>query len=283
MFLLPFVLATGHAQELAVFGPVEQSSPTASSITVLGQTYGVTPSVAVVIGAKRYSVAETFRLIRSGTYVSIVGSQTADGKLLAKEILVSRRAYVPGASEVFVSGLVTAFDISTGVAQIGPLKIDTTTFLPTNSAEAFAVGSHIEATGKQALPGGVLWVSSLEVVAPVGLQSISGTGVSTQSISGTGASLQSISGTGVGTQSISGTGVSALSISGTGTSLQSISGTGTQSISGTGVSALSISGTGTSLQSISGTGTQSISGTGVSALSISGTGTSLQSISGTGA
>ena len=206
VFLLPLILATGYAQESAVLGPVDQVERDVSSITVLGQTYAVPASAAVVINSKRYAAADSLRLIRLGTYVSVAGTENEDGQLVAQEILVSRREYVPGASDVFVSGLVKAYDGSTGIALIGALRIDTTVSLGSNSSPAVGVGSRIEVFGRQAVPGGVLWTFGLEVISSVEAESISGTGSSLQSISGTGGGLQSISGTGAGLQSISGTG-----------------------------------------------------------------------------
>ena len=233
LLLFPFFLAAAHAQESAVLGPVEQVNHRESSLTVLGQTYEVAPSVVVTIGATSYSYLRAFRSIRAGAYVSIVGNIAPSGRLVAQEILVSRTQYVAGASDVFISGVVTSYDASTGQAKVGNLVIDAT---PTFAelSEGIYVGSRIEVSGKQAVSGGVVWASGLEVLRAVDTDSISGTGskTSTLSISGTGASMQSISGTGAGAsmQSISGTGIRKQSISGTGaqTNMQSISGTGAQ-------------------------------------------------------
>ena len=301
--LLPLFIAAAHAQGSAVLGPVEQVNRLESSLTVLGQTFGLTPSVVITIGTKRYPLSVALRVIQPGAYVSVVGEMTS-GRPTAQVILVSSRPYVPGASDVYISGVVTSYDSSTGQAKVGHLQIDATPTFATDASTRIGVGSRIEAFGRQATAGGIVWANSLEVRRAIDVESISGTGASTavQSISGTGMSKQSISGTGASTavQSISGTGMSKQSISGTGasTAVHSISGTGAgmsmQSISGTGAqtAAQSISGTGVrvSTQSISGTGAQtaaqSISGTGAraSTQSISGTGarTAVQSISGTG-
>jgi hypothetical protein len=314
LLLLPLFLAAAYAHETVALGPVEQVNLRGSSLTVLGQTFDLTPAVAVTIGAKTYKISDALQVVHVGTYISVVGTDTPNGRPIAKEIIVSRHDYVPGANDVFVSGAVTAYDASTGQAKVGDLKIDVTSMFASNSSFSIGVGTRIEVFGRQAIAGGVVWASELKLVkdastgSAANVQSISGTGFATnkQSISGTGAAanVQSISGTGFATnkQSISGTGAAAnvQSISGTGaaTNKQSISGTGAatsaQSISGTGAATnkQSISGTGaaTSAQSISGTGaatnSQSISGTGAarSVQSISGTGATLsvQSISGTG-
>ena len=228
LLLLPLYLAAANAQESAVFGPMEnlavgKNSLTAfgeTAITVLGQTYVVSPSVAVVIGAKHYTAFQAIQFIQPGAYVSIAGTETVDGRRQAQEIIVSQRSYVPGASDVFVSGQVTAYDSTTGLAQIGSLQIDANASLAADPSLKILIGSRLDVFGTQAVLGGIVWATELK--------SISGTGASVQSISGTGRSLDSISGTGTSVQSISGTGTSVQSISGTGASVQSISGTGKQ-------------------------------------------------------
>jgi hypothetical protein len=298
-FLLcfPLYIASANAQDSAVFGPAEKISTNQASLgslgmtylTVLGQTYEVKPTAAVVIGDKRFTAAQSMKFLSLGAYISIAGTDAVDGRHEAEEIIISPRMYVPGASAVFVSGVVTAYDSTLGVAQIGSLLINTTPLLASNPSQHISVGSHIEVLGTQASLGGVVWAVEAKSISGTGatVQSISGTGATVQSISGTGATVQSISGTGKTVQSISGTGATVQSISGTGKIVQSISGTGAtvQSISGTGKTVQSISGTGATVQSISGTGktVQSISGTGATVQSISGTGKTVQSISGTGA
>ena len=258
LLLCPLILAAGHAQETVVLGPIEKVNQAGSTLTVLGQTFHVTSTATVAVGGKRYKVSDALQLVHLGAYTSVIGTDDQSGLPIAKEILISNRPYIPGANDVFISGVVTSYNALTGQAKLGNLKIDATSMFASNSSFAVAVGSRIEVFGKQAVEGGVVWASELKLADDASVQSISGTGIagSKQSISGTGGSVstQSISGTGVArsTQSISGTGVAAQSISGTGGSVS------TQSISGTGValSTQSISGTGaaSSVQSISGTG-----------------------------
>jgi len=222
MLLCPLVFAAASAQETVVLGPVEQVNLGKPSLTVLGQTFALTPAVTVTLGTKRLKASDVLQVVHPGTYLSVVGTDSTSGLSIAKEIVVSRRPYVPGSSDVFISGLVTAYDPSTGQAKVGNLQVDATSMFASNSSFEIGVGSRIEVFGRQAIVGGVVWANEFKLLN-------SGAGTSVQSISGTG--TQSISGTGM--QSISGTGTQ--SISGTGT--QSISGTGTQSISGTGKSA----------------------------------------------
>ena len=226
LFCFSLCIATASAQDSAVFGPAEKISLNQASLgslgmtylTVLGQTYQVKPTATVVIGDKRLTAAQSINFLSPGAYVSISGKDGVNGTHEAIEIIVSQRMYVPGASTVFVSGVVTAYDSALGLARIGSLLINTTPASASNSFQGISVGSRLEVLGTQAALGGVVWAAEA--------RSISGTGATVQSISGTGATVQSISGTGATVKSISGTGAAVQSISGTGTTVQSISGTG---------------------------------------------------------
>ena len=164
LLLCPLVLAAAHAQETVVLGPVEQVNLGESSLTVLGQTFELTPAVAVTIGAKRLKASDALQVVHPGTYISVVGTDSSSGRPIAKEILVSRRPYVPGANDVFISGLVTAYDTSTGQAKVGNLQVDVTSMFASNSSFAIAVGSRIEVFGRQAIAGGVVWANEFKLV-----------------------------------------------------------------------------------------------------------------------
>jgi hypothetical protein len=73
-------------------------------------------------------------------YVSVQGSVAGPGLLYADSITVSAEQYVPGASEVFVTGILSSIDASTGTATLGDLQVDYTSSLSSGRA-----------------PGGVLW------------------------------------------------------------------------------------------------------------------------------
>ncbi len=238
-------------------------------------------------------------------YAAITISSDPDGTLIATNLSSIGALYVPGVSQVYLSGEVTE-----SKAEVGSFAVLGSTAILFDQATP-SMHERIEVVGTQPQIGGAIVaasVSSLTFDAESGSQansiigtgiqadsiigtgvsrlSIIGTGASVDSIIGTGASISSIIGTGVQTDSIIGTGASADSIIGTGASTSSIIGTGVQasSIIGTGASVHSIIGTGASTSSIIGTGVQanSIIGTGVSAHSIIGTGTSTFSIIGTG-
>ena len=72
--------------------------------------------------------------IKFGDFVSVEGSVVSSGVLYADQVSVSDAAYVPGATEVFVSGLLTSVDKAAGTARIGGLTIDYTASLGDSDA-----------------------------------------------------------------------------------------------------------------------------------------------------
>jgi hypothetical protein len=267
-FLAAFHGASAIADELYVLGPVERVSQNGSSVTVLGQTY------ALPRGGTRLSS------LSIGAYVYVVGERLSTGQLVATRIAGSKQPYVAGASEVFLTGIVSKTELSTGFLSVGELKVyvaDATV----RDGIPLALGETLEIVGTQAQPLGAVWAREIRVLnGNLVAQGIQGTG--TSGIQGTGTSGIQGTGTsgiqGTGTTGIQGTGTSGIQGTGTlgiqGTGKSGIQGTGTSGIQGTGT--LGIQGTGTS--GIQGTGTLGIQGTGTSG--IQGTGTS--GIQGTG-
>ncbi|MEO8063714.1 MAG: DUF5666 domain-containing protein [Pseudomonadota bacterium] len=262
--LAAVLCADASAATVIAIGPVERVSLDGSAIQVLGQTFTIRSSQ---LAAEQMRSAASLDM-RLGTYLYIEGEQSPEGALVATSVVVSESLYVAGASEVLLSGTVSKFDQSLGLATIGSAQI----YVPDASVDAVApisVGNLVTIVGHQANPQDRIWATSIEAedlisIQGTGVNSIQGTGK--LSIQGTG--KQSIQGTGV--LSIQGTGVNSIQ----GTGKLSIQGTGKQSIQGTGV--FSIQGTGANI--IQGAGKLSIQGTGV--LSIQGTG--VNSIQGTG-
>ncbi len=236
-----FACASAQAGDPTTVGPVEAVAPNGLSITVLGQSFG-TSSRAIIPGAVGNHVVSA-RAFNVGDFVLVTGKKLSNGSLVAKTIVPVDLAYVSGATDVYLSGRVTGFDSTLGIAQVGATSVYLADALVSKSAP-IGIGSEIEVVGRQANPAGLIWASQIESAAQLpardpasvlsivrgesavsGTQSIQGTGI--QSIQGTG--IQSIQGTGI--QSIQGTGIQSIQ----GTGIQSIQGTGKQSIQGTGV------------------------------------------------
>ena len=277
LFLAVGVASSANAASAFVFGPIEQVN--SRFVTVLGQSYALNKAT---VSGSRFSV---------GTPVLVEGTSDRNGVLTARSVKLASSPYVPGATDVALSGVVSRYDASTGYLTIGGLTVYVLN-ATVSAPNLTNVGTEIEVVGRQALPLGPLWATDIRAVvrtnaiSPVALQGIEGTGRSLQGIEGTGLATQGIEGTGRSAQGIEGTGRSVQGIEGTGRSLQGIEGTGlaTQGIEGTGHSAQGIEGTGLATQGIEGTGrsVQGIEGTGRSLQGIEGTGLGTQGIEGTG-
>ena len=216
-----FLCAGASAAEVFVLGPVEKISKDGSIVTILGQAFTIDRENADVLQVVNGARSAKFGV---GSYLYLTGERSIDGSLVADSVVVVKTPYVAGASEVFLSGLVSNYDKKMGVVKIGDVEI----YIPGASLEVMTpiiVGSDLRIAGFQSNPTSQVWATQIQNVDSISIQ---GTGV--QSIQGTGAESLSIQGTGK------------LSIQGTGK--QSIQGTGIQSIQGTGAESLSIQGTG---------------------------------------
>ena len=246
LFAICCAAASSNAAETVVIGPVEKIANRGNTFTVLGQTFRSASAPSV------------------GSYALVIAERARDGGLVAKSVRLLDTAYVPGASQIYLRATVDRYSASTGLVQIGGLKVLISEALAAVPAPSIVVGQSIELVGMQAAGGGPVWATDVAVPQvdstideDLTSRAIQGTG--TFAIQGTG----SLAIQGTGKRAIQGTG--ALAIQGTGT--QAIQGTGKRAIQGTG--ALAIQGTGT--QAIQGTGKRAIQGTG--ALAIQGTGT----------
>ena len=228
------VTLVGGAQagELA-FGPVQQVNLKASTIVVLGQTFHV-GSTTLVSSQARYPAAISLSSLSPGTLVSVIGAESAKGKAQVQSVLASATLNSPGATQLFVAGVVTSVS-RTGRITVGNLTVDVNQTL-TADGTLPAVGSFVNIVGTQPVSNG-LFVAS--------------TSTRTQGIGGTGST--GIGGT--GSAGIGGTG--SAGIGGTGSA--GIGGTGSAGIGGTG--SAGIGGTGSA--GIGGTGSAGIGGTGL--------------------
>jgi len=64
-----------------------------------------------------------------GDYVTVGGTAISSGWYFADTVSVSDLSYVPGATEVFISGMLSSVDLMNGTAQMGGLTIDYTSSL----------------------------------------------------------------------------------------------------------------------------------------------------------
>jgi hypothetical protein len=193
------------AEPLAV-GTIEKIDRATSTITVLGQKYSVGTS-KLIAGTKSYPAIIGAQLLAPDTVVWVDGTLPKDGKAKVSRINVLPEANVPGATQVYVAGIVSSVSL-TGAVKIGSLTIDTTPIV----GVSLKVGDATEFIGTQPVPNGVFVASAF---APLG---VGGTGAA--GVGGTGAA-------GVG-------GTGAAGVGGTGKS--GVGGTGAAGVGGTGAS-----------------------------------------------
>jgi len=219
-----------HSAPLAI-GAIEQFDTRTSSIVVMGQKYSV-GSVKLIAGSKSYSAIQGARLLTPGALVWVDGEFQRDGSTKVASLTVLPELNVPGATQVFVAGVVRSVD-HTGRVKVGSLTIDTSPTIGSSNA-AIKVGDTIEFLGTQPVTGGVLVASA---VAP---QRAQGTGVN------------GVGGTGV--NGVGGTGVNGVG----GTGVNGVGGTGVNGVGGTGVNGVG----GTGVNGVGGTGVKGVGGTG---------------------
>ncbi|HEY2807894.1 MAG TPA: hypothetical protein VGI91_03795, partial [Steroidobacteraceae bacterium] len=183
--------------ELLVIGPVEAVNPEAHVATVLGQ--------------RVQSLAVSGLAI--GSLVAVYGRASLDGSITASAIQ-ARGSYVPGASQVFFSGIVQKASPTIGRAVVNGVSIDLTPAMASGAISPIA-GARLKITGIQPVAGGLVLVSG-----------ISGGGAGVNGISGGGAGVSGISGGGAGVNGISGGGAGVSGISGGGAGVNGISGGG---------------------------------------------------------
>jgi len=69
-----------------------------------------------------------------GDYVTVGGTAISSGWYFADAVNVSDLSYVPGATEVFISGMMSSLDLVNGTAEMGGLTIDYTSSLGGSNA-----------------------------------------------------------------------------------------------------------------------------------------------------
>jgi len=92
--------------------------------------------------------------LQIGDYVTVGGSIAGAGIINADSVEVSASRYIPGASEVFVTGIPSSINYKLGTARIGGLTVD---YTPSLSGDGFGgIGAAITVIGIQPALGGVM-------------------------------------------------------------------------------------------------------------------------------
>ena len=106
-------------------GPVEAIDLANGTFLSLGQ----------VVMASSQALGE----LRIGDFVTVEGSVMGPGWLYADAVTVSDIRYVPGATEVFVTGMLSSIDSAAGTARLGSLTVDYTPSLGRAQAPSSAM------------------------------------------------------------------------------------------------------------------------------------------------
>ena len=92
--------------------------------------------------------------LQVGDFVTVNGVLAGAGLINATEVLVSPETYVPGSTEVFVTGIPSSIDLRFGTARIGELTVDYTSSL--GGSRFDGIGAAITVIGTQPALGGAM-------------------------------------------------------------------------------------------------------------------------------
>ena len=106
------------------------NSVLAGPVDSIDRINGVFESMGQVVMASQNMLSS----MRVGDFVTVGGTAISSGWYYADTVSVSDRSYVPGATEVFISGLMSSVDFINGTAQMGELTIDYTASLGSSVA-----------------------------------------------------------------------------------------------------------------------------------------------------
>ena len=128
---------------------IGDSSVLSGPVDRIDHVNGVFESMGQIVMASRGALAG----MRVGDFVSVQGSVVSPGWLYADGVSVSDTLYVPGATEVFVTGMLSSVDRAAGTARVGGLTIDYTSSLGSSRAPSDAMWSF---SGTRPAAGGVM-------------------------------------------------------------------------------------------------------------------------------
>ena len=144
------IIGTGKNAALHI-GPVDSVDVAKGTIDSLGKTYAVGAAAATQFASA----------IQSGSQVSIVvtGQLDTSGTVSNASLNVSSESYVAGASEVTVSGRVTALNATVGNLQVGKTTVN---FGNLVFERAPRVGDVVVIVGTQPNRGGLVLATRIE-------------------------------------------------------------------------------------------------------------------------
>ena len=102
----------------------------AGPVDAIDRLNGVFESMGQVVMASQSMLAD----LQVGAFVVVEGTVISSGWYYAYAVNVSDQMYIPGSTEVFVSGIISSVNLMNGTAQMGDLTIDYTPSLGGSSA-----------------------------------------------------------------------------------------------------------------------------------------------------
>ena len=224
---------TGSAVALAVIGPVESVNVQHGVATVLGQT-------VITAAAGRLTVGEA---------VSVYGKINKDGSITAQSIIADG-LYVPGATKIYLSGVVQKYDSATGQAVVSGIKMDLTPLMSSGTI-SLSKGSTIDISGTQPASNGLVLVSGITGSATTGITGSAASGITGSAANGiTGSAANGI--TGSAANGITGSAANGI----TGSAANGITGSAANGITGSAANGI----TGSAANGITGSAANGITG-----------------------
>ena len=108
----------------------------------------------VAVGQRVSFQREGLGGLQVGGFVTVYGSIAGAGRIDATGFDISSETYVPGATEVFVTGIPSSVDFARGTALIGELEVD---YTPSLGGSGFGgIGAAITVIGTQPSFGGAM-------------------------------------------------------------------------------------------------------------------------------
>ena len=171
---------------LLLRGPIQAIDAASSRILVLGQWI---PASATQLAASSV-----------GQVVAVYGSLAASGNYVVSALLhINSIRYVPGATSVFIKGVISSVDPSTGTLRIGPLSVDYTAALSQGSNPLISKGEAVAFRGWEYGGFTALYAQSARVIPSVSnFGSLGQTGSGAHSLGQTGSGARTMGQTGSG-------------------------------------------------------------------------------------
>ena len=146
---LPAVTNTTVQPELLMFGPVDQVRDKQSAVHLLGQWVAIPGNQSTVVS-----------LDLVGQLVAIYGQFNTNGSFRVASIATSRKSdYVPGATQIYLKGQISAVNPAVGTAKIGQLTVSYSGALHGIAAAELSVGNIVAFAGVQYSNGNIFYAN----------------------------------------------------------------------------------------------------------------------------